>query len=808
MNNTNLEPAIAEFKALNGQVSIDQATGVVECFVAAIGNKDSVGDVVLPGAFNASLKRRKPRVVWGHNWNEPIGKVLEIYEVGSSDSRLPAKMRSGGVGGLYAKVQFNLASERGREAFANVSFFGEEQEWSIGYKTLDAVFEPGQNANLLKEVELYEVSPVLHGANQLTGTISIKADDANKANDDGPCWPGYKQVGMKKGKNGNMVPNCVPIDAKDEKSVLKDPDGGLTAAGRAHFKRTEGANLKPGVKGAADTPTKMRRKGSFLTRFFTNPSGPMKDAKGRATRLALSAAAWGEPVPQDRSDALKLAAKGRRLLERYENTKKSDESEMQEKTIETIIYATDEIGVYPEIKDLTKNHINDVYSASISLARPQDSEKIQLTQILSRHFGGVPRIVFADENIIIAELRRDGVTETLRIPYHNRNGEYMFGTAQAVTAQTVYTPVDATQPGQVFANTSESSEKIGCGCDSCGKSMPSWETFKEHNSGKHLFIHSVDDIGLFSAINEMSEEKQLDIELLDVGLAIKNIQDIHERPAKPRMMPAVPEEQPVPEKVPEPVPEKVPQPVRPPTPHRDPQRQPQRDPQREPATPVTVPKRQPAYGVTGAMAGEMPSTFWFLNEATQDAEIYRKRMNGATLQEMADKLRWSRNKVRAAEQRHMARVRAKKKKVLTESGVESKTIDDDFQIMLPLASIFKAKSLIDGFADANGFTLSANDDGILIKNVSSIDEEIIQEIANIAAKAAGTRTNIPGRRRMVQQNSPQMGYPKTGGLTAISNKYNCMVSGEKRMKPCSGCGNPKGCLSETMQFKRNKKNGK
>ena len=863
MNNTNLEPAIAEFKALNGQVSIDQATGVVECFVAAIGNKDSVGDVVLPGAFNASLKRRKPRVVWGHNWNEPIGKVLEIYEVGSSDSRLPAKMRSGGVGGLYAKVQFNLASERGREAFANVSFFGEEQEWSIGYKTLDAVFEPGQNANLLKEVELYEVSPVLHGANQLTGTISIKADDANKTFGGGPCWPGYKQVGMKKGKNGNMVPNCVPIDAKDEKSVLKDPDGGLTAAGRAHFKRTEGANLKPGVKGAADTPTKMRRKGSFLTRFFTNPRGPMKDSKGRPTRLALSASAWGEPVPQDRSDALKLAAKGRRLLERYENTKKSDESEMQEKTIETIIYATDEIGVYPEIKDLTKNHINDVYSASISLARPQDSEKIQLTQILSRHFGGVPRIVFADENIIIAELRRDGVTETLRIPYHNRNGEYMFGTAQAVTAQTVYTPVDATQPGQVFANTSESSEKIGCGCDSCGKSMPSWETFKEHNSGKHLFIHSVDDIGLFSAINEMSEEKQLDIELLDVGLAIKNIQDIddnlydeliefiddfeeknlktisrgarsiakrtvpfkqnaydgnsnmrvqdgtiHERPAKPSMMPAVPEEQPVPEKVPEPVPEKVPQPVRPPIPQRDPQRQPQRDPQREPATPVTVPKRQPTYAVTGAMAGEMPSTFWLLNEATQDAEIYRKRMNGATLQEMADKLRWSRKKVRAAEQRHMARVRAKKKKVLTESGVESKTIDDDFQIMLPLASIFKAKSLIDGFADANGFTLSANDDGILIKNVSSIDEEIIQEIANIAAKAAGTRTNIPGRRRMVQQNSPQMGYPKTGGLTAISNKYNCMVSGEKRMKPCSGCGNPKGCLSETMQFKRNKKNGK
>lgn len=107
-----------------------------------------------------------------------------------------------------------------------------------------------------------------------------------------------------------------------KKPVLRDPKGGLTAAGRAHFKRTEGANLKPGVKGAADTPEKMRRKGSFLTRFFTNPSGPMVGENGKPTRLALSAAAWGEPVPKNRSDAAKLAAKGRRLLERYQNTKK------------------------------------------------------------------------------------------------------------------------------------------------------------------------------------------------------------------------------------------------------------------------------------------------------------------------------------------------------------------------------------------------------------------------------------------------------------------------------------------------------
>jgi hypothetical protein len=108
---------------------------------------------------------------------------------------------------------------------------------------------------------------------------------------------------------------------KSMRAKGKDPKGGLTAAGRAFFKKTEGANLKPGVTGAADTPEKMKRKGSFLTRHFTHPRGPMVDDKGKPTRLALSAHAWGEPVPKTEAAAKKLAAKGRKLLERYQATK-------------------------------------------------------------------------------------------------------------------------------------------------------------------------------------------------------------------------------------------------------------------------------------------------------------------------------------------------------------------------------------------------------------------------------------------------------------------------------------------------------
>jgi hypothetical protein len=104
-------------------------------------------------------------------------------------------------------------------------------------------------------------------------------------------------------------------------AVGRDPKGGLTEIGREFYRLKEGANLKPGVKGPANTPEKMRRKGSFLTRMFTHPRGPMI-RNGKPTRLALSASAWGEPLPKTIEDAYALAAEGRKLLERYQVTKK------------------------------------------------------------------------------------------------------------------------------------------------------------------------------------------------------------------------------------------------------------------------------------------------------------------------------------------------------------------------------------------------------------------------------------------------------------------------------------------------------
>lgn len=74
------------------------------------------------------------------------------------------------------------------------------------------------------------------------------------------------------------------------KKAFQNPAGGLNSAGRAHFKKTEGANLKPPAPNPKTKKDAARRK-SFCSRMSGMP-GPMKDEKGKPTRKALSLKAW------------------------------------------------------------------------------------------------------------------------------------------------------------------------------------------------------------------------------------------------------------------------------------------------------------------------------------------------------------------------------------------------------------------------------------------------------------------------------------------------------------------------------------
>ena len=74
---------------------------------------------------------------------------------------------------------------------------------------------------------------------------------------------------------------------------FQNPKGGPNEAGRSHFKKTEGANLKAPVK-SGDNP----RRASFLARMGNMP-GPERNAKGEPTRLLLSLQAWGASSKAD-----------------------------------------------------------------------------------------------------------------------------------------------------------------------------------------------------------------------------------------------------------------------------------------------------------------------------------------------------------------------------------------------------------------------------------------------------------------------------------------------------------------------------
>ena len=72
--------------------------------------------------------------------------------------------------------------------------------------------------------------------------------------------------------------------------VLKkhqNPKGGLNEAGRKHFKKTEGSNLKAPLKKGTHP-----RRISFACRF-AGMKGSMKKPNGEPTRKALALKAWG-----------------------------------------------------------------------------------------------------------------------------------------------------------------------------------------------------------------------------------------------------------------------------------------------------------------------------------------------------------------------------------------------------------------------------------------------------------------------------------------------------------------------------------
>lgn len=118
---------------------------------------DSDGDVVLPSTFTEG---QEVPLVWSHDWARPVGK--------GAISVTPEHAVFNG--------RFFTETSWGQDAYQTVKALGTLQEYSWGFRVLDA--EPGemngQPVRFIKRAEVFEVSPVLVGANRETYTLSLK----------------------------------------------------------------------------------------------------------------------------------------------------------------------------------------------------------------------------------------------------------------------------------------------------------------------------------------------------------------------------------------------------------------------------------------------------------------------------------------------------------------------------------------------------------------------------------------------------------------------------------------------------------
>jgi len=154
---------------------------VVELIAAVTGIQDECLDVIRPGAFRRTIAERRPKVCSNHRWDAPIGRVLDVKELLPGDPRLPRTTGDGqawprACGALVATAQLNMATKAGREAFEVIRFFGPaESAFSIGYKVAPNGATHRGGIRYLTNLDLFEISAVLHGANRYSTLLSVKS---------------------------------------------------------------------------------------------------------------------------------------------------------------------------------------------------------------------------------------------------------------------------------------------------------------------------------------------------------------------------------------------------------------------------------------------------------------------------------------------------------------------------------------------------------------------------------------------------------------------------------------------------------
>ncbi|MFF4777544.1 hypothetical protein ACFY05_32275 [Microtetraspora fusca] len=288
-------------------LTADDETGVVEAIVSVTGVVDDDGDILEPGVYAETLKRRKPKGIFGHDWAKWASRTEAIEEWLPGDPRLPAKTRDGkpwpqGAGALYVKTRYNLATDVGRNAYHDVKFFSEvaECEWSIGFRVPKGKSVRGKDGiRRIKGIDLFEYSPVLFGANSMSGTLAVKSALGGREvdGDEEEYEPIGGEADAPEPQDGDQEPEQDAGDEADQgaaqedgeedseesalhSAAIDDLDPAELEEGLRHAPEDQGAGEddladKSGVPGVADTPED-ERSVARLKRWYLTGEGAAK----------------------------------------------------------------------------------------------------------------------------------------------------------------------------------------------------------------------------------------------------------------------------------------------------------------------------------------------------------------------------------------------------------------------------------------------------------------------------------------------------------------------------------------------------
>lgn len=137
--------------------------GEFEGYASIFNIKDQGNDIVMPGAFAESIMARpaeRVKMLWQHNRDEPIGMWSEMRE----DAR-----------GLKCKGKLILAVAKAREVHELMKA-GAIDGLSIGYRTIEDLWDRDADARKLLKVDLKEISVVTFPMNEMSTVQLVKGD--------------------------------------------------------------------------------------------------------------------------------------------------------------------------------------------------------------------------------------------------------------------------------------------------------------------------------------------------------------------------------------------------------------------------------------------------------------------------------------------------------------------------------------------------------------------------------------------------------------------------------------------------------